>query len=84
MLTNASKQFKGRFDLTRVGATGHSLGGKIAITACQQDKRFKFCLNLDGGLDVGATYGSVRQPVVGMYGYRKMIQKPDETEADFT
>jgi dienelactone hydrolase len=83
MLTNASKQFRGRFDMTRVGATGHSLGGKIAITACQQDKRLKFCLNLDGGLDAGATYDTVTQPVVGMYGYRKMVQKPNEAEADF-
>jgi dienelactone hydrolase len=82
-LTNASKRFKGRFDMTRVGATGHSFGGKVAITACQQDKRFKFCLNLDGGLDAGATYGSVTRPVVGMYGYRKMVQKPNEVEADF-
>lgn len=83
MLTKGSQRFKGRFDMTRVGATGHSLGGKIAITACQQDRRFKFCLNLDGGLDAGASYGRVTQPVAGMYGYRKMVQKPDETDADF-
>ncbi|HEX8174792.1 MAG TPA: hypothetical protein VF543_06705 [Pyrinomonadaceae bacterium] len=83
LLTNGSKQFKGRFDMTRVGATGHSFGGKVAITACQQDKRFKFCMNLDGGLDAGATYGSVTQPVAGMYGYRKMVRKPGEAEADF-
>lgn len=82
-LMNGSDRFKGRFDMTRVGATGHSFGGKVAITACQQDKRFKFCLNLDGGLDSGATYGSVTQPVVGMYGYRKSVQRPGETEADF-
>ncbi|HEX8560865.1 MAG TPA: hypothetical protein VF668_22415 [Pyrinomonadaceae bacterium] len=83
MPTDASKPFKGRFDMTRVGATGHSLGGKIAITACQQDRRFKFCLNLDGGLDAGAAYETVTQPVVGMYGYRKMVRKPNEAEIDF-
>ncbi len=82
-LSGTSKQFKGRFDMTRAGATGHSLGGKIATTACRQDKRFKFCLNLDGGLDAGQNYGAIMQPVVGMFGYRKMVQKPGETEADF-
>ncbi|HEX8749394.1 MAG TPA: hypothetical protein VF717_19615 [Pyrinomonadaceae bacterium] len=82
-LTNASKRFKDRLDMTGVGATGHSFGGKVAITACQQDKRFKFCMNLDGGLDTGATYGSVTRPVVGMYGYRRIVRKPDETEAAF-
>lgn len=82
-LPNATKRFKGRFDMTRTGALGHSLGGKIAITACQQDKRFKFCLNLDGGLDAGQSYGPMTQPVVGMYGYRKSVQKPGEAEADF-
>ena len=83
MLTGASQSFKGRFDMTRVGATGHSLGGKIAITACQHDRRFKFCLNLDGGLDAGAAYEPLTQPVAGMYGYRKMVQKPGEAEIDF-
>lgn len=82
-LSKASDQFKDRFDVTRVGATGHSLGGKIASAACQQDKRFKFCLNLDGGLDAGESYGAITQPVAGMFSYRKVIQKSGETEADF-
>jgi dienelactone hydrolase len=82
-LPKASREFKGRFDMARVGATGHSLGGKIAITDCQRDRRFKFCLNMDGGLDAGASYGSVAQTVFGMYGYRKSVRKPDETEANF-
>jgi hypothetical protein len=82
-LPKASREFKGRFDMGRVGATGHSLGGKIAITDCRRDRRFKFCLNMDGGLDAGASYGPVARTVFGMYGYRKPVRKPGETEADF-
>jgi hypothetical protein len=37
-----------RLDLTRVGIFGHSVGGVAAAHACQLDRRFKACLNMDG------------------------------------
>lgn len=43
--------FKGRLDLRRAGALGHSQGGLAARRSCQRDKRWKACVNLDGGLN---------------------------------
>lgn len=82
-LPDMGKQFKGRLDTARVGALGHSLGGMISVTTCHYDKRFKTCINLDGGLDSGATYGLLTQPVVAMYGDRRVLQRVDETPEAF-
>ena len=38
-------------DLRRIGAFGHSHGGRSAATACMLDSRIKACLNEDGRLD---------------------------------
>jgi predicted dienelactone hydrolase len=35
--------FRGRLDLSRVGAFGHSIGGVAAAQTCQNDRRFKAC-----------------------------------------
>lgn len=40
--------FAGRLDLDRVGALGHSVGGKAAVVACLRDPRIDACANLDG------------------------------------
>lgn len=46
---------KGRLDLDRVAALGHSAGGANATLACQLDPRFKACISLDGAMPpVGA------------------------------
>ena len=84
VLAGAPRQFRGRLDTTRVGALGHSLGGKIAITACSHDKRFKVCMNLDGKLDAGVSYRSMSQPVAAMYGDRRPQKRPDETAEAFS
>jgi hypothetical protein len=36
-------------DWNKVGMVGHSLGGVAAFEACRVDKRFKACVNMDGG-----------------------------------
>jgi dienelactone hydrolase len=41
-------RFQGRLDLARVGALGHSIGGRIVGRACQIDNRLKAGLCLDG------------------------------------
>jgi dienelactone hydrolase len=41
-------RFQGRLDLARVGALGHSIGGRIVGRACQLDNRLKVGLCLDG------------------------------------
>ncbi len=40
--------FSGHLDLTRVGAMGHSAGGRAAARACQIDTRIKSCADQDG------------------------------------
>jgi pimeloyl-ACP methyl ester carboxylesterase len=45
----------GRLDLNNVAAMGHSAGAEFAARACQLDRRFKACVDLDGGMvPVGA------------------------------
>jgi hypothetical protein len=82
-LPEASKQFKGRFDTGNAGALGHSFGGMLSIFACARDKRFKFCLNLDGGLDEGESYGSPTQPIAAMYGGGVPTRRPGESDEAF-
>ena len=43
-----SVPFSGRLDLKRVGAFGHSAGGRAAARACQIDRRLLACANQDG------------------------------------
>ena len=40
--------FADRLDLQRVGAFGHSAGGRAAARACQLDRRLRACANQDG------------------------------------
>jgi dienelactone hydrolase len=40
--------FANRLDLKRIGALGHSLGGRFTIRACQLDQRIRACASLDG------------------------------------
>jgi hypothetical protein len=74
---------KGRLDTKRVGALGHSLGGMTSVVSGREDKRFLICLNLDGGLDPGQTYGKLDKPVFAMYGDRRTPQQPGESREAF-
>ena len=49
----------------------------------REDKRFLICLNLDGGLDPGQTYGKLDKPVFAMYGDRRKPQQPGESREAF-
>jgi dienelactone hydrolase len=40
--------FAGHLDLRRVGAFGHSTGGRAAALSCRNDPRVRACLNQDG------------------------------------
>jgi dienelactone hydrolase len=40
--------FANRFDLKRIGALGHSLGGRFTVRTCQLDQRIRACASLDG------------------------------------
>jgi len=45
---NRRTPFYQKMDLARVGAFGHSSGGRAAARACQLDRRIKVCLSEDG------------------------------------
>jgi pimeloyl-ACP methyl ester carboxylesterase len=47
-MKNAKIPFAGHMDLTKVGAMGHSAGGRAAARACQLDDRIKSCADQDG------------------------------------
>jgi pimeloyl-ACP methyl ester carboxylesterase len=77
-LPGAPAGLRGRLDTKNVGALGHSLGGMISVVSGHDDKRFRICLNLDGGLDADQTYGKLNRPVVAMYGDNRKPQRPGE------
>jgi hypothetical protein len=56
--TTATSPLYGLVDLTKVGVSGHSLGGKLAILAASMDTRFIASLTLDavdGSMNCSAT-----------------------------
>ena len=52
--------FQGHLDLARLGAFGHSAGGRAAALACQTDPRVRACLNMDGVADNWPFYRDVQ------------------------
>jgi dienelactone hydrolase len=46
--SNEALPVAGKLDLGKVGAFGHSSGGRAAAVACRDDRRFRACLNQDG------------------------------------
>jgi dienelactone hydrolase len=46
----------GHMDFSRVGAMGHSTGGRAAARACQLDPRFRSCANQDGVVNMQPFY----------------------------
>ena len=55
-VSDTSGRFKGRIDMTRVGAFGHSWGGAQAAQFCHEDSRCRAGVDIDG-----APFGSVIQ-----------------------
>lgn len=66
---------RGRLDLTRVGAFGHSRGGLAAAEACKREPRLRGCLNYDGNYMNGGAYadtvaGVLSQPFMMIRRFR--------------
>jgi hypothetical protein len=59
-------QFRGRFDLKRVGAFGHSLGGAASLQAAKDDPRIGAAVDLDGRLFGTSADGGVPRPLLMM------------------
>jgi predicted dienelactone hydrolase len=68
--------FAGHIDVHRIGAFGHSAGGRAAALACQTDARIAACLNEDGvannlPFDRRSDSSTMRQPFLYFGRHRK-------------
>jgi predicted esterase len=61
-----NSRFYGAIDVQRLGAFGHSHGGRAAAAACLLEKRITACLNEDGRLDED----QLQRPYWSMKGHR--------------
>lgn len=58
------ERWKARFDLTRLGAAGVSLGGAVIAQACVLDQRIRACLPIDVYMPPAAAAGGLSQPTL--------------------
>ena len=61
-------QLRGRVDLERVGAFGHSLGGAAAAQAAHDDDRIDAAINMDGAMFGAVTTEGSRVPLLLLVG----------------
>ncbi len=59
---DASSEFFGRLDVTRLGVFGHSFGGAAAAEACSRDSRCKAAVDIDGALFGDVPRVGLKQP----------------------
>jgi dienelactone hydrolase len=60
--SDPSGRFRGRLDMRRVGAFGHSLGGATALQFCHDDSRCKAGIDVDGAPLGSVVAEGVTQP----------------------
>jgi predicted dienelactone hydrolase len=60
--SDASGEFTGRLDMTRVGVFGHSFGGATAAQFCSQDSRCKAGIDVDGSLHGSVIRTGIHKP----------------------
>ena len=58
-----SSRFRGRLDVTRVGAVGHSLGGAAALQVTHEDPRIRGVVDIDGS-PIWAATGALAKPLL--------------------
>jgi dienelactone hydrolase len=66
-------QLRGRIDLERVGAFGHSLGGAAAAQAAHDDERIDAAINMDGAMFGSVTTEGLRAPFLLLVGERPVM-----------
>ena len=62
--SDPSGRFRGRLDMQRVGAFGHSLSGATALKFCLNDSRCKAGIDIDGALLGDVVREGVSQPTM--------------------
>jgi len=55
-------------DMSRIGASGHSLGGAVAVQVCRRDSRIRAAVNLDGPLYGEQATAAFYKPVLFIVG----------------
>lgn len=60
--SDASVEFTGRLDMTRVGVFGHSFGGATAAQFCSQDSKCKAGIDVDGSLHGSVLQAGIHKP----------------------
>jgi predicted dienelactone hydrolase len=55
---NSTGSLAGSFDLSRVAVLGHSLGGEVAISMLQRDKRLNAAIALDADISAASAKGT--------------------------
>lgn len=61
---DASLPIKGRFDLSRIGTFGHSIGGAAAIRAATNHPKIVAAINLDGDFSGETASAAPTQPIL--------------------
>ncbi len=61
-------RFRGRLDLQRVGAFGHSLGGATSLQFCHDDPRCKAGIDIDGAPIGSVVADGIAQPFMFLMG----------------
>lgn len=74
-------QLRGRLDLERIGAFGHSLGGAAAAQAAQDDERLDAAINMDGAMFGSVTTEGSRVPLLLLVGERPVMSDAELQQA---
>ncbi len=69
---NSSSVFYGKVDTVRIGATGHSQGGRSSVNAAQADSRIKCIVSIAGASSAEEANG-LRTPALFLTGTSDMI-----------
>ncbi len=67
MASDASSDWHGAIDLSRIGALGHSFGGAVSVQAALQDSRILAAMNMDGWIFGDLWHRNLNKPLMVMY-----------------
>lgn len=71
---------RNKCDLERIGAMGHSFGGRIVVETCRKDNRIKAGLDLDGKLSANTSLVGFDTPFMFIIAERKDDKEQDRIE----
>lgn len=81
VVQDRGSRFRGRLDLARVGAFGHSMGGAAALQFCRQERRCNAVVNIDGALWGDVATAGLKSPALFIFSDRPMLDRGNATNA---